>query len=274
MYRYKANITIEDFQKIKHRYPEHAEKLEQIVQYAGPKALFYMDRVHGIPDALKDELWLLTLKIDKSSFSSYFIQLREILELPKSEVENIIEIGPGDGIFKSLISKFPYQLTTIDVTSENNPDIICDILNNPIKDKTFDMVVCFQVLEHIPYKYFRSVISTLASISKNYLFISIPYQTNSLAFSLRTRFVSRVLNRMNGKLEFLLNVRLPIRDIDESVLMQRKDKHNPHYWEAGRRSYPIKRICEDIETCKLKILKKFPNPDFPYHYFILSSVYQ
>lgn len=274
MPKYKVNILIKKFERIKKRYPKNSNRLDQIVEFAGPKAILDMDKVEGLPDTLTDELWRLALNINKGNFLSYFLQLKEILELPKSKVSSILEVGPGNGIFESLLSNFPYKLTTVDINPDNSPDIVCDILNSPIRNKMFDMVVCFQMLEHLPYKYFSQIIKILSSIAKNYVFISIPYQSNSFSISIRSRLVNRFLSRFSGERNFFLPIRLPVKDIDEQKMMQRKDKHNPHYWEAGRKSFPIERIIEDMKSNGLAILKRFHNPDFPYHYFILSSVEQ
>ncbi len=162
MAKLKANMTRDVFCRLKEKYPDNRTRLDEIVEYAGPKAIIYMDRLDGLPVRLTDELWRVALRINKKNFSSYYIQLREILGLPKSKVESILEIGPGEGIFESLLINFPYRLTIIDVDPDNSPDIVCDILNNPIKDNAFDMVVCFQVLEHLPYNYFGQIMKSLS----------------------------------------------------------------------------------------------------------------
>jgi len=274
MSKHKVNVSIKDFERIKKRYPNNSNRLDQIVEFAGPKAILDMDKVERLPDTLTDELWRLTLNINKGKYLSYYLQLKEILELSKTKVESILEVGPGNGIFESLLNNFPYKLTTVDINPDNGPDIVCDILNSPIRDKMFDIVVCFQVLEHLPYKYFSQIIKNFSYIAKNYVFISIPYQSNSFNINIKSRLVNRFLYRFSGECNFFLPIRLPVKDINEQKMMQRKDKHNPHYWEAGRKSFPIERIIEDMKSNGLTILKKFHNPDFPYHYFILSSVEQ
>ena len=272
MAKFRANMTRDVFCRLREKYPDNRTQLDEIVEYAGPKAIIYMDRLDGLPVRLTDELWRLALRINKKNFSSYYIQLREILELPKSKVESILEIGPGRGVFESLLINFSYRLTTIDVNPNNSPDIVCDILNNSIKDNSFDMAVCFQVLEHLPYKYFGQAMKTLSSIARNYVFISIPYQSNSLAVRVSSRFASRFLSRFSGAFNFFWPIRLPVKDIDEQKMLKRKDKHNPHYWEAGRKSFPVARILKDLESNGLTVLKRFHNPEFPYHYFILLAV--
>jgi hypothetical protein len=272
MHRFRVNILKKAFRKLKADYPESANYLERIVEYAGPKAIIYMDKVDGLPVNLTDLLWRLALRLDEKHFSSYYVQLREILGLPKSEVESILEIGPGQGILKSLLLNYPYRLTTLDISDNNAPDIVCDILHCPIKEKTFDLVMCFQVLEHIPYSHFSKIISLMASIARSYVFISIPYQRNTISFRMTLTLVNRYISRLSGSYNLTLPIHVPQRDISEKALAKREDKQNPHYWEAGRRSFPIKRIVGDIESDGLSIVSRFHNPDFPYHYFILSKV--
>ena len=97
MAKLKANILCGVYLSLKEKYPACSQRLDEIVEYGGPQVFIYMDRLDGLPVRLTDELWRLALRINKKRFSSYYIQLREILELPKSKVESILEIGPGGG---------------------------------------------------------------------------------------------------------------------------------------------------------------------------------
>ena len=61
-------------------------------------------------------------------------------------------------------------------------------------------------------------------------------------------------------------------DKDEAEMSRREDKHNPHYWEVGRKSFPKKDILREIEECDLRVIKEMHNPLHPYHLFVLCEV--
>jgi hypothetical protein len=132
--------------------------------------------------------------------------------------------------------------------------------------------VCFQVLEHLPYKYLTRAVAQMASVARSYVFLSLPYQCNAVLLDLRLRIVQRFFHRFSGRYRFFAPLRAFRGDIDEQAKLQREDKHNPHYWEIGRKSFPEKRILADIEAAGVTIVKKFHAPQHPYHFFILCKV--
>lgn len=84
---------------------------------------------------------------------SYYYQIKEINEL---NPESILEVGPGNNFIRKFLSDKSINYKSVDVDSTTNPDIVSDIRNlSKITDQRFDLVVAFQVLEHLPYSYFR-----------------------------------------------------------------------------------------------------------------------
>jgi SAM-dependent methyltransferase len=55
---------------------------------------------------------------------------------------------PKGGEYSSLFSNF--NITTFDVDPVWNPDIIGDITKTQFDDNSWDVIVCVQVIEHIP----------------------------------------------------------------------------------------------------------------------------
>lgn len=89
--------------------------------------------------------------VSKKRWLSYWYQLDEVLRL---KPENVLEIGVGAGILKALLTHFGVKVTTVDIDPDLKPNHVAPVLDLPFDDKSFDVVVCFQVLEHIHYEDF------------------------------------------------------------------------------------------------------------------------
>ena len=87
----------------------------------------------------------------KGRFISYWHQINEVIKLkPKS----ILEVGIGNGLVANYLKQRNYNVVTLDIDPNLNPMVVGSVLNLPFHDQTFDVVTCFQVLEHLPYNFF------------------------------------------------------------------------------------------------------------------------
>ncbi len=119
--------------------------------------------------------------VDKNRFMSFYYQLRYIYSINPS---NVLEVGHGSGFIKKILqSEFDFK--TLDIESGLNPDIVGSVLEMPIKDKSFDLVCCFQVLEHIPFYNFERALLEMYRVSKKNVIISLPFSGFRLGFEVR-----------------------------------------------------------------------------------------
>ncbi|MDD3178668.1 MAG: class I SAM-dependent methyltransferase [Candidatus ainarchaeum sp.] len=184
---------------------------------------------------------------------SYYYQIDNILKLkPKS----VLEIGVGNKTTYNYL-KDKINITTCDFDKNLKPDIVGDIRNLPIKDKTYDVVCAFEVLEHIPFSDFKKAIKELKRVSKKYVIISIPY--SSIYFNNVFKFP--LINRIFHKRFIEMTIKIP--------LFFKKHKFNgEHYWEIGKKGYPIKKIRKIIKT-EYKIIKEESSLLNKYHYYFI-----
>ncbi len=49
-----------------------------------------------------------------------------------------------------------------------------ECLNLPFPPNTFDVVACYEVLEHLSFKYFPDALRILSSVSRSFIIISLP----------------------------------------------------------------------------------------------------
>jgi 2-polyprenyl-3-methyl-5-hydroxy-6-metoxy-1,4-benzoquinol methylase len=87
-----------------------------------------------------------------------------------------LEIGLGNGFVSGYLTKAGENVTMMDVNSNLKPDILGSILEEPkhFKPKSFETVLCFEVLEHLPWDDFSKAIDTIASLCSGRAIISLP----------------------------------------------------------------------------------------------------
>jgi SAM-dependent methyltransferase len=104
--------------------------------------------------------------------SSLIHQLNHIYKLKPSSV---LEIGIGNGFVSSFLRKAGIDVFTVDINPNLSPDIVSPISELPSKlvEKKFDLVVCCEVLEHMPFEDFEKSIKIFKLYSEN-LFLTLP----------------------------------------------------------------------------------------------------
>lgn len=98
---------------------------------------------------------------------------RLISKLLDSDSETLLDIGCQDLFFYGKL-KDKYKVTLGDYFSKNNEIKKEDIQDLSFKDKSFDIVLCQQVLEHLPNP--PKAISELKRVTKKQLIVSVPYE--------------------------------------------------------------------------------------------------
>jgi hypothetical protein len=191
--------------------------------------------------------------LSKDRFISYHHQLRLIFTLGH-QVNNILEIGIFNSLLTDILKRNGYQVTTADIDPKLEPDIVLDLTTDFLlpKDK-FDAIVLFQVLEHLPYEQSEQALQKLAEATKKFLVISLPYNTQFLAFQFRFSYIQRS--------RYLL-MKMP-------RFWSSKPMSDQHYWEIGLKGYPKKRIFNSIAKAGLTLKQEFIDPVHPYHYFLV-----
>ncbi len=185
--------------------------------------------------------------VDKKRFISCYYQLRYIYGInPK----NILEIGVGGGLLKKFLrDTFSYK--TLDIRETLKPDVVGNVVQLPAKNNAFDLVVCFQTLEHLPFSEFEPALKEIARVTRKDVLISLPYSSTSLYLEAKLPFLKDRILRWG--------VRIP-------HFFRKHSFDGQHYWEVGRKGYSIKTIKKSLE--KFFNVKETFNPtDNTYHLF-------
>jgi ubiquinone/menaquinone biosynthesis C-methylase UbiE len=191
----------------------------------------------------------------KERFLSYWHQVNEIVRL---EPDSVLEIGIGNGFVSKYLKERNVNIATLDFDSNLNPDRVGSVLDIPFEDNSFDVVACYEVLEHLPFKDFDKAIAEIYRVSKTYVILSLPD-------------VNRV---------YRINVHIPKVGIFQKLIPLPRLKaptHNfdgEHYWEIGKAGYPLNKIISDIQKSGFEVEKTYRIFENPYHrFFILKKKY-
>ncbi len=161
---------------------------------------------------------------------------------------SIIEVGIGSGVLRDYLRRRGYQVASVDIDRSLNPDELRDVRD--LSELTADAVVCFEVLEHLPYREFAACLASLASCGEQFTIISLPQ-----------RFVTFTLSAKLPK--------LPAIDVALCLPAFRLLEHRfdgQHYWELGYRHYSWNRIRRDMRRF-FDIVLEETYPTNPYHRF-------
>lgn len=179
---------------------------------------------------------------------SQTLQIKHIYELKPI---SILEIGPGTGFVSGFFRSAGVEVTTVDINPNLKPDI-CAPLSELSRhlEKRYDLVVCCEVLEHIPLSNLDENLDILKA-SGNRLFMTLPNSFASIGFGALVRIprISRFLVDAH--------INLPIKH---------KLEGGPHFWEVG---YNMDCTRKNIVSRLRKRYGKVSSSRFalnPYHY--------
>ena len=223
------------------------------------------------PELLEERL----SSLEERRFSSTRFQVASVTDLGNS-ISSVLEVGPGNGFFASMIRSLGYTIKTADIKARTNPDYLGDFRHIEIPD-TFDLVAVFEMLQHLPYDDLQETFTKLASLSNKYVLISVPSRVHRIGLSIDIPNIVAPrrlgLGWLSGKHELSMTWEWPRgKDPVKSDWEGREDYWNPHYWEVGRKSYPRSRLLSDIESAGLRIKWAVQNPGFRHHLFILTEI--
>ena len=194
---------------------------------------------------------------------SYYYQVSETSKIIRDlfrkshKCLSILEVGPGNKITSFVLSQslraegIMHDIVTIDTDRRTRPNIVGDARYLPFKGNLFDMLLTFEVLEHIPFKHVPLALEELRRTTKEYVVLSLPH--NSLYMALAVKLPKTPLKTL-----FLRLFDLPIRHMYDGK----------HFWEIGTRNHSMSRVRKVLEK-RFKIIRSFRNPLFPYHHFFV-----
>jgi predicted SAM-dependent methyltransferase len=184
----------------------------------------------------------------RERFISYWYQANQVL---KRRPMQVLEIGIGNGFLNRYLKSRGLIVNSVDIDIKLSPNVVGSVLHLPFFDSVIDMVICFEVLEHLPWKELPMAVSELNRVAKRWVLLSVPDITPCVRFGLGTTVRQR-LSRI---------YELP-------YLAQRPHVFNgEHYWELGKNGFTRTQFYKILTSKRLYVEENFRIYDFPYHHF-------
>lgn len=121
----------------------------------------------------------------------------QILEVKFLRPSSVLEIGVGNGFVSSFLKVSGMHVTTFDINQNLRPDVVGNILeiDNYFEANCFELILCAEVLEHLPFHHFEEVMRKLATISSKYVVLTLPRSHRillDLSINIKIPFIPRL----------------------------------------------------------------------------------
>lgn len=191
--------------------------------------------------------------ISKDRWASYWHQIDEVMKLKPSSV---LEIGPGPGVFKNMACLFGLNVETVDIDPDLKPDHLGSVLDLPFEDNSYDVVVAFQMLEHIPYKNLIIALNEIRRVARYHVVISLPDAKKIWRYNF---YIPKV-----GIKDFYIT--RPVRGL------KNHEFDGEHFWEVNKKYYSLEKILNVFSAQELHLIRTYRVPENTYHRFFIFSV--
>lgn len=112
-------------------------------------------------------------------FKWYYNQAKMVYD--KCERDRLIlEIGIGTGLLSDLLRKRGWKIKTLDIDEDKNPDYCESASEFDYIGGEIDVVLAFEIFEHIPFLTFEKVIAKLGQSNVKEIYFSLPWNERRL----------------------------------------------------------------------------------------------
>jgi SAM-dependent methyltransferase len=227
----------------------------KLQQFGGPGAALGSE-----PSVMPVDAKVWGQQLSLSNFTNSYYQFKDIQSL--TNPRSILIVGPGQGLDTAVLRWRGYKITTLDIDSTFNPDVVGSVHDLRVFDsKQFDVVIASHVIEHLPPAYLDMALRELARVA-HFALIYVPTAGRPVELSFSpgvrgTRF-SIVINLYNW-------FRRP--NPKKALFCA-----GQHYWEVGRPGYSRRQLAKRVSS-HFEILRQYRNRDwlFSFNYVLRSK---
>ena len=154
-----------------------------------------------------------------------------------------------------MLVKLGFSVKTLDINKNIEPDYVASADNLPVADKSFDVVLAAEILEHLPFDKIEKALSEIKRVSRMGAVISLPHSGYVFSFAFKIPLIKRKS----------IIFKIP-------HFWKKKTSLEDHYWETGIKNYPVNKIEKEIKKAGFEIIKKHIGYDDPAHIFFILRV--
>lgn len=185
----------------------------------------------------------------KARYACYWHQIDAVM---RRNPRRVLEVGIGNGFVSRALRANGIDVETLDFDPQLLPRVAGSASALPFATGAFDLVLCCQVLEHLPIEQAMAALHEFGRVSTGSIVISVPDVTPRV----------RLLIPVPGRRELELVVRNPFRSRRTSVSEPRQ-----HRWELGTRQLPPAMFRQVLGRTGLQINREYCVFEQPYYHF-------
>ena len=197
------------------------------------------------------------LHYEKEGFSPLRIEsiTQQVREICYTGCTKILEIGVGKGVLKHFLHPFPnVSHTSIDIDMNLHPDYVASVTEMPFQNKQFELTVCGQVLEHLPFDQFLPTLREIRRVTEQKVILSLPDIRKHMGIALRIPGIKDWI-----KWEFNL----------DRPNIGHKSFDGQHYWEIGYKDTRGRKIVRKIRQAGFEIERQYRLDKHRWHCFFI-----
>jgi SAM-dependent methyltransferase len=184
-------------------------------------------------------------------FLSYWNQIEQIR---RTEARNVLEVGIGNGFVSRYLRHAGFDNHSVDFDARLKPDTVASVTKLPFEDRSFDVVCCFETLEHIPWADFPGALAELRRVSERMVLISLPDVTPFFRLKIGAGFKKVLVDWA----------------VDHRRLIPKTHRFDgQHHWEIGKKGFALRRVRAQIEAAGLTVVEVHRDYEDPYHRFFV-----
>jgi len=155
-------------------------------------------------------------ELEEEKHFRYYHQQAKIVYDYCNRAESIIEIGVGSALLSDLLKRRGWKVATLDIDEGKNPDICASASGFDYSNAGVDVILAFEIFEHIPFSTFEKVMQALSLANVKKIYFSLPWNEVRL---------------VDFKLELPI-----IKDVSFRLAIPRnKILTKAHFWELSKK---------------------------------------
>ncbi len=185
---------------------------------------------------------------------SFTHQMATVLGL---EPSSMLEVGVGSRFVTESLRSLGISVTTLDIEPSLEPDLLGSVSDIPAGDDEFELSLCCQVLEHLPFDDFHQALEELRRVTRRALVLSLPDVTRQVNAEISLPLVGRH------------RVSLDLTLFSRGEMGAERTEQLGHQWEIGYRGSSLSRVRSIMGEAGWELAREWRVPEVPWHHFFL-----
>jgi ubiquinone/menaquinone biosynthesis C-methylase UbiE len=110
-------------------------------------------------------------------------RISETIAMIPQDCSSILDLGCGDGRITNVLVKKYEHVCGLDSSEEALKHVVSEkklgsLDSLPFEDKSFDTILCSEVLEHLPFRTYNKALQEMERVAGKYILVTVPNNQN------------------------------------------------------------------------------------------------